>query len=153
MTGPRWIRQKYNWGPTRWQIHWCEAIQQNALDCGAQASLANEVFNTRGVESYPVQLVQQYSKEATQHWSQKWDGQETSTHWINEDLIYHEGAAVVVRDNEIKIWDASAGWWINPRQFGGYGGLRALRLIATQDEPSEFIWGDHKIVPNQWQKV
>ena len=153
LTGPRWIRQKYNWGPTRWQIHWCEAIRQNALDCGAQASLANEVFTVRGVESYPVQLVQQYSKEATQHWSQKWDGQETSTHWINEDLIYHEGCAVIVRGNEIKIWDASAAWWINPKQAGGYGALRALRLFSAQDNSSEFVWGDRRIVANQWQKL
>jgi hypothetical protein len=153
MTGPRWIRQRYNWGPTRWQIHWCEAVRQNALDCGAQASLAKEVFSVRGVTSYPAQLVQQYSNEATRHWSQKWDGQESSTHWINEDLIYHEGVAVVVRDNEIKIWDASAGWWINPKQASGYGGLRALRLFNPGDEPYEFFWGEHKIVPNQWQKI
>ena len=153
MTGPRWIRQYYNWGPTRWQIHWCEAIRQSALDCGAQAALANEVFAVRGVESYPVQLVQQYSKEATEHWSQKWDRQETSTHWINEDLIYHEGAAVVAGDNEIKIWDASAGWWINPRQLGGYGSLRALRLFSGQADAPEFVWGEHKIAPNQWQQI
>lgn len=154
MSGPRWIRQRYGWGPTRWQIHWCEAIRQNALDCGAQSALANEVFNVRGVVSYPVQLVQQYSKEATEHWSERWDGQETSTYWIDEDLIYHEGVAVVVDDgNRIKLWDASAGWWINPTQAGGYGGLRALRLIDFAGDASEFVWGEHRIIPNRWQEI
>lgn len=153
MTGPRWIRRYYNWGPTRWQIHWCEAIRQNALDCGAQSALANEVFAVRGVTSYPVQLVQQYSKDATEHWAQKWDGQLTSTHWIDEDLIYHEGVAVVVRAGEIKLWDASAGWWINPTQAGGYGGLRALRLIDFAGDNSEFVWGEHKIVSNRWHEI
>ena len=32
LTGPRWIRQRYSWGPTQWQIHWCEAIHKKSLD-------------------------------------------------------------------------------------------------------------------------
>ena len=153
LTGPRWIRSRYNWGPTQWQIHWCEAIRQPALDCGAQAALANEVFSIRGVKSFPVQLVQKFSAEATRHWSQRWDGEETSTHWIDEDLIYHEGCAIVANENEIKLWDASAAWWINPNQNQGYGSLMALRLISGADVSSDFRWGNHRIVPNQWQKI
>jgi hypothetical protein len=155
LTGPRWIRQRYNWGPTRWQIHWCEAIDRKTLDCGAQAALAHEVFTMRGVRSYPVQLVQQYSKEATAQWTKRWDGEETSLYWINEDLIYHEGCAVVIgSDTEIKIWDASAAWWINPRHYSGYGALRALCLHAHgRDTPLSFNWGARRITPNQWQKT
>ena len=158
LTGPRWIRQRYDWGPTRWQIHWCEAIDRSTLDCGAQAALAHEVFTMRGVRSYPVQLVQQYSRDATAQWSKRWDDEETSVHWINEDLIYHEGCAVVVYGEsigtEIKIWDASAAWWINPQHYSGYGGLRALRLHAHgHDAPLYFNWDKHRIIPNQWQKI
>ncbi|MDP8916647.1 MAG: hypothetical protein M3M95_05515, partial [Pseudomonadota bacterium] len=24
LTGPRWLRQKYPWGPSPWPMHWCE---------------------------------------------------------------------------------------------------------------------------------
>ena len=154
LTGPRWIRKRYNWGPTRWQIHWCEAIRQNSLDCGAQAALANEVFTIRGVKSHPVQLVQRFSKDATRHWTEKWDDAETSVHWINDDLIYHEGCAVETEAGEIKIWDASASWWINPNQTEGYGALLALRVIAApQNSPADFSWGNHRITPNRWQRI
>lgn len=152
-SGPRWIRQRYNWGPTRWAIYWCEAVRQNALDCGAQAALANEVFSVRGVESYPVQLVQRFTKEATNQWSLRWDSEETAVHWIKEDLIYHEGCAVVTGNGEIKIWDASSAWWINPKQFGGYGSLLAVRLFAEPNDSNGFQWGDNFIVANEWQKI
>ncbi|HEV2915347.1 MAG TPA: hypothetical protein VGX92_18855 [Pyrinomonadaceae bacterium] len=154
LAGPRWIRQKYKWGPSTWPISWCEAVEQKTLDCGALAALAHEVFTVRGVKSYPTQLIQQYDEDTTRHWHRKWDGNEASVHWIKEDLIYHEGCAVISRNNEIKVWDASASWWINPKQFGGYGGLLVLRLFAPQAEASTvFNWGPHKIVPNHWQKV
>ncbi len=154
LTGPRWIRQKYNWGPTTWQIHWCEAVRQRALDCGAQAALAQEAFEARGVESYQCQLVQQYSKEATEQWSERWNGAETSVFWIDDDLIYHEGCAVATgKNNEIKLWDASAAWWINPRQFGGYGGLRAVRIFTTPNDTAAFKWGEHSFKANEWQKI
>jgi hypothetical protein len=154
LTGPRWIRQKYTWGPSRWPISWCEAVEQKTLDCGALAAISHEVFTTRGVVSYPAQFIQQYSEDSTHHWRKKWDGKEVATHWIKEDLIYHEGCAVTVRDNEIRIWDSSAGWWVNPKQFGGYGGMLALRVFAPQiDLSSDFIWGSQRIIPNQWQKI
>jgi hypothetical protein len=153
LTGPRWIRQRYGWGPTKWQIHWCEVVRQTSLDCGAQAALANEVFASRNVKSYPVQLVQEFSIDATNQWAHKWTGAEISDFWINENLIYHEGCAVETGcgDNEIKFWDASAAWWINPKQSSGYGGLRAVRLFA--DDSTEFKWGEHRIKTNQWQEI
>jgi hypothetical protein len=154
LTGPRWIRQKHKWGPSRWPISWCEAVEQKTLDCGALAAMAHEIFTVRGIVSYPAQFIQQYSKDATLHWQKKWDDEEVSTHWISEDLIYHEGCAVVVRDKEIKLWDPSAGWWINPKQFGGYGSLLVLRVFAPHiDSSTDFNWGTHRIAANQWQKI
>lgn len=154
LTGPRWIRERYDWGPTQWQIHWCEAVERPSLDCGAQAAFANEVFRARGVQSYPAQLVQQFSAEATAQWAHKWNGEETSLHWLNDDVIYHEGCAVVSgENNEIKIWDASAAWWVNPRQAGGYGSLLAVRIVGAPNEAGEFKWGGHKIRANEWQEI
>lgn len=153
LTGPRWIRQRYNWGPTNWKIHWCEAVKRKNLDCGAQAALAQKVFKSRGVKSYQVQMVQQYSKEATDQWQKRWNRAETSTHWINKDLIYHEGCAVVIDEGEIKIWDSSAAWWVHSQQFGGYGSIRAVRLFAPKEFSGSLNWGDYRIHPNKWQEI
>jgi len=155
LTGPRWIRQKYTWGPSTWPIHWCEAVEQNKLDCGALAALTQEVFAARGVKSYHAQFIQQYSEDATRQWAKSWNSGDAGVHWIKEDLIYHEGCAVLVRDNEVRLWDPSAGWWVNPKQSGGYGGLLALRIFVTPQVnlPTELIWGKQRIIPNQWQKI
>ena len=155
LMGPRWLRHKFKWGPSLWPLRWCEAVEQEMLDCGAHASLAHEVFNARGVRSYPAQFIQQFSEDATRQWCEKWSCDGASVHWVKEDLIYHEGCAVVVADNEIKVWDPSAGWWVNPKQFGGYGGLLAIRVFTGHGEPSPgaLRWGTHRIAANRWQKI
>lgn len=162
LTGPRWLRQKYAWGASHWAMYWCEAMREKTLDCGALAALAQTLFTARGVRSFPAQFIQQYNAHATCHWLKSWEesgatnsgSNNLEVHWIEDDLIYHEGCAVVVRGNEIKFWDATASWWMNPRQYGGYGGLLAARLFSTPDDsPSELVWGAHRIVPNQWNKI
>lgn len=154
LTGPRWLRQKYKWGPSKWPLSWCEAVELKTLDCGALAAISHEIFTARGVQSYAAQFVQRYSEASARHWQKKWDGDEIPTHWIGEDFIYHEGCAVLVRDNQIKFWDSTAGWWINPMQAGGYGSLLALRVFAPHlDAPADFNWGTRRIVPNQWQRI
>lgn len=154
LTGPRWLRQRYNWGPSPWPMHWCEAVERKTLDCGALASLAHEVFLARGVRSLPAQFIQRYTNDATCHWRQKWAGEGCSHHWIEDDLIYHEGCAVLTGAGEIKLWDASAGWWVNPKQFGGYGGVVALKVFAHgADAPAVLRWGTHLIEPNRWHEI
>jgi hypothetical protein len=154
LTGPRWLRLKYNWGPSSWPIHWCEAVEQKALDCGALAAMAQEVFVSRGVRTYPAQLIQRYTEVATRQWCKRWVNDEISIHWIKQDLIYHEACAVVVRDDEIKIWDPSAGWWMKPERSDGYGGMLAIRVLTAQaGHPTNLRLGTHDIAPNVWQKI
>jgi hypothetical protein len=156
LTGPRWLRQKYNWGPSSWPIHWCEAAEKKTLDCGALAAIAHEIFVARGVTSFPVQLIQQYSEVAAHHWQKGWAEASSVSHWIMDDLIYHEGCAVALRDNELKIWDPTASWWVNPKQFGGYGGVLVLRLFNQAQAATPtlgFKWGAHRIYLNRWQKI
>lgn len=152
-TGPRWIRHRYEWGPTKHPIHWCEAVREKTLDCGALAWLAHECFKARGVKSFPTQLVQQYSSEATGHWANKWADRETSTHWIKDDVIYHEGCTIFLPDGTVKIWDASAAWWMNPEQVQGYGSLISLRIHANVSGDTTFKWGRHQLQPNKWENV
>jgi hypothetical protein len=154
LTGPRWIRQKYNWGPTKWSLYWCEAVEKKTLDCGALASLAHEVFTARGVLSFPTQLIQQFNPEATAQWEKKWLDDEASLHWLTDELIYHEGCAVVTDINRVKIWDASAGWWIDPKLTEGYGSLLAVRICAPPRLSNVGLnWGQHRLAPNQWQRL
>ncbi|HVF28294.1 MAG TPA: hypothetical protein VM943_08655 [Pyrinomonadaceae bacterium] len=153
LTGPRWLRLKYTWGPSSWPLHWCEAAGRKTLDCGGLAAVAHELFVARGVKSYPAQLIQQYTVENALHWSMNWDGAFVPANWIKDDLIYHEACVVEVRDDEIRVWDPTASWWINPKQFGGYGGLLALRVFASSESPRIFKWGRHDIIPNLWQKI
>lgn len=154
LTGPRWLRHKFKWGASGWPVHWCEAVRRETLDCGALASLTHEIFTSRGIRSFPAQMIQQYSEDATCHWSQNWEAEKVCKDWIKDDLIYHEGCAVLAGDGQLKLWDPSASWWVNPKQFGGYGSLLALRIWDLTGRSGEtFEWGAHIITPNRWQKI
>jgi hypothetical protein len=155
-TGPRWLRQKYEWGPSTWPMHWCEVVERDVIDCGAHAALAHEAFTARGVTAFRAQFVQIYSADATAQWRKKWGDEKVSDHWLTNDAIYHEGNALLVGDDEVKLWDASAGWWINARQAGGgYGSLAAVRIFANGQwgGGDGFRWGDHRIKPNEWHQL
>ncbi len=152
LTGPRWIRARYDWGPSAHPIHWCEAVKRKTLDCGALAALAIECFKERGVKAFPAQFVQRYSKDATAHWEGRWADDEVSCHWIGEDAIYHEGCAVMMPDGSIGLWDASAAWWINPMQSGGYGSLAAVK-VWTGETNQPLQWGAHRIMANKWTEL
>ncbi len=151
LTGPRWLRQRYPWGPSPWPLHWCEAVERKRLDCGAHAAIAHELFTARGVKSRPAQFVLQFNKDSTRHWADKWKEEEIAAAWIDGDLIYHEGCAVALGGDEIKLWDASAGWWIdNRQQLGGYGSLISVRISAQEGQ--SFRWEGRRIAANSWEQ-
>ena len=154
LAGPRWLRQRFSWGPSRWPLHWCEAVRRKTLDCGALAALAHEVFLARGVRSFPAQFIEQFTEDATRDWRSRWEDEKIPSNWIKEDLIYHEGCAIVTAGQEIKVWDPTASWWVNTKQFGGYHGVLAVRIFDAQAEPgTAYRWGAHTIAPNVWQKL
>jgi len=152
LTGPRWLRNKFKWGPSGYPIYWCEAVRSDTLDCGALAALAHEVFSVRGVQSFRAQFVQRFSEVAAAQWSCSWSTAGVPTAWISDDLIYHEGCAIAVGENEIKVWDASAGWWLDPRTTSGYGSLAAIRIHSSKGGES-INWGTHEIPANEWQAL
>lgn len=153
-TGPRWLKQKFKWGCSVFPIFWCEAVRKKTLDCGALAALTHEIYNARGVKNYRVQMIQKFSLEATNQWTASWAEENTLTPWIKNDLIYHEGGAVVSIDGEIKVWDSSAGWWIESQKNSGYGSLLAIRLSLPFSQSNENLnWGENKIIENLWHKT
>ena len=154
-SGPRWLRQKYRWGPSPWPIHWCEAVKRKTIDCGAHAALALEAFRARGVEAFPAQLVQRYSEEATEQWRGKWRSEDVPCHWLDAEHIYHEATALRIGEEEVKIWDASAGCWVTPRQSGGYGSLVAVRICAEGrlGGGDGLRWGERRLKPALWNQI
>ncbi len=155
VSGPRWLRQKYEWGPSPWPMHWCDVVERKVIDCGAHSALAHEVFTARGVTAFRAQFIQSYTADALSQWRTKWVDEKVSDHWIGDDVIYHEGNALLVGEDELKLWDSSAGWWINPRQNGGYGSLDAVRIFANGQwgGGDGFRWGERRIKPNEWTQI
>ena len=155
LTGPRWLREKYEWGPSPWPMHWCELVERKVIDCGAHSALAHEVFAARGVTAFRAQFIQRYTADALSQWRTKWTEENVSDHWIADDVIYHEGNALLIGEDEVKLWDSSAGWWINPVQNGGYGSLAAVRIFADGQwgGGDGFRWGERRIKPNEWVQI
>ena len=153
LTGPRWIRQRVAWGPSHWPLFWCEAIAAKTLDCGALAALAKYAFRARGIEAHPLQLIQQFTQADAGHWACSWQRAEVAPTWIRNDLVYHEACAVVIRKREIRIWDPTASWWMNPKHVNGYSGALALRLLVESNVDEPLYWGPHQILPNAWQSL
>ena len=156
-SGPRWLRAKYEWGPSPWPMHWCELVDRKVIDCGAHSALAHEAFVARGVTAFRAQFIQRYDDDAQAQWRSKWGAEQVSDHWLGGEVIYHEGNAILVGDDEVKLWDSSAGCWLNPRQVKGYGSLAAVRLFADGPDGGGqwgggdgLRWGEHRIKPNQW---
>jgi hypothetical protein len=154
-SGPRWLRQKYKWGPSPWPMHWCEAVKRKTIDCGAHAALATEAFRGRGLTAFPGQLVQRYSADASEQWQAKWSGEDVSCHWLDGEHIYHEVTALLVGEDEVKVWDGSAGSWVSPRQSAGYGSPVALRICAEGQYGGGdgLRWGERRIKPGTWVQL
>ena len=154
LMGPRWVLQRYDWGPSQWPMTWCFAVQQEVLDCGALAAISKEVFTARGVVSHSIQLIQEYTDNTTYHWAKAWTEHPASTHWIQGALIYHEACAVEIGSNEIRLWDPSAGCWINPKPSGGYGSIRAIRVRTNLAVFSRVLtWGTYRIPSDEWHII
>ena len=54
MAGPRWITQRWAWGPTRWPIAWCEAVRAEVIDCGVFGAFALELFRAKASTPIPA---------------------------------------------------------------------------------------------------
>jgi hypothetical protein len=154
-SGPRWLRERFKWGPTRWPIHWCEAVKEKVIDCGVHSALAHEAFTARGLTAFRVQVVQRYSPDSVTQWRLKWQSENASDHWLIDDLIYHEANALLIGPGEVRIWDSSAGWWLNERQTAGYGSVAAVRVCAdpATDVGGVLNWGGNALEINAWSRL
>ncbi|HQU82458.1 MAG TPA: hypothetical protein PKY59_05010 [Pyrinomonadaceae bacterium] len=153
-TGPRWLLERFDWGASKFPIYWCEAVRKETLDCGALAAFSQEIFTARNIKCFRVQLVQKFSELSTKQWTESWSEAEKPLAWTENDLIYHEGCAIETSAQNIKVWDASAGWWIDPKPSKGYGSVLAIR-VSGDDLPKDknLIWGENILKPFAWQEI
>jgi hypothetical protein len=155
-SGPRWLRSRYSWGPSSWPMHWCEVVKRKTIDCGAHAAISRALFEARGLTAFAAQLVQQYSKDATDQWRIKWAQDDVSCHWLDGQHIYHEATALLTSGRAIKLWDASSASWVDERQSStGYGSLAALRVNVPEPHSTggSLLWGNRAITPNRWNQL
>jgi hypothetical protein len=150
--GPAWIRKKWEWGPAKWPLHWCEAVVAARLDCGAFAALSREAFDARRLETAPVQLVQSFPGEAYRHWERMWAARHVWDGWACDGFAYHEATAVF-RDGRMHVWDSTDNVWISPENTVGYAATVAIRLhplVHAIGDSHDARWGEHLVPFSVW---
>jgi hypothetical protein len=153
--GPAWIRRRWEWGPTRWPLHWCEAVAATELCCGAQAALSIEAFRGRGVDAVPVQLVQRYEAHNVPHWHSRWERGGANPAWAAdaaavEAHVYHEACALV-EDGAVRVWNPTACAWLPPEQVQGYAGVVAIRVGGAEPDGRTASWGPLRLALGEWR--
>jgi hypothetical protein len=146
---PAWIGRHYAWGPTRWPLHWCDAVGAKELCCGAQAALGVEAFRARGVEAVPVQLVQRFGAEDADHWRGTWEAGGASAAWLGDGLVYHEACAVL-EGGRARVWDPTASMWASPDEVRGYGSVAAIRFGGPAAGDRVVAWGELVVPLGRW---
>jgi len=153
--GPTWIRRRWDWGPTRWPLHWCEAVEAKELCCGAQAALSIEAFRARGVDAVPVQLVQRYEAHDVPHWHSRWERGGANSAWAGsapatEAHVYHEACALL-EDGALRVWNPTASAWLPPEQLQGYASVVAIRVGGAVPDGRTGTWGSLRLALGEWR--
>lgn len=155
IAGPRWILDRFVWGPSAWPLHWCEAVESFRLDCGALSAFAREIYLQRSVTAAPAQVIQRYSKQAIASWRSRWASDLDPFEWLAQDHIYHEAVAVFPDGAGVRIWDPSNGCWIAHDHTKGYGSVVGIKV--TPPSPSldgaAARWGDRVLRLGAWNDI
>jgi hypothetical protein len=155
IAGPRWIRDRFAWGPSSWPLHWCEAVESAQLDCGALSALTREIYLQRDVAAVAAQVIQRYSAQTVAHWRRKWRTGFGYFDWLAEDLIYHEVVGVLLNGAVVKIWDPSNACWIAHDHTRGYGATLEIRLMPPSPALGGAVvhWGDRQLRLGSWNDL
>ena len=137
--GPSWISQRFPWGPSRWPLHWCEAMEAEELDCGAHAALSIEAFRARGIRVVPVQLVQRQEVHHLPHWHDRWGQADASPAWARAGACYHESCATI-EDGRAEVWDPTIGAWLTPHHMHGIRSVAAVRIGGPVQSDEVVSW-------------
>jgi len=155
LAGPRWLNRRYQWGPSTWPMHWCEAATETTIDCGVFAALAREAFRLKGVAAYPAQVIRELNTESVAHFERLWSGRDGTFGWTADQHVYHEVTVIVLHDEAAQdglpramVYDATDGHWIEPDGERGYGRDVAIRADLAESA----AWGRY-VLNEQWAHV
>lgn len=149
---PTWIRRRFEWGPSRWPLHWCEAMRASELDCGAFAALTVGAFRARGIDAAPVQWLQRVDLHHASHWRARWSRAGASPEWAAEGVVYHEACAVITGDRAT-VWNPSSNAWASPRTGGEIGSLIAIRIGGAPGPGGRVRWGSLELPWGEWASI
>jgi hypothetical protein len=147
--GPGWIAQRFPWGPSRWPLHWCDAMRAEELDCGAHQALTIEAFRARGMNVVPVQLIQRQDRHNVAHWHGRWEAGGASPTWAGDGVAYHEACATLV-DGRAEVWDSTVGAWLSPEHVRGVRGVAAVRIGGAVPTGETVSWRGLPVPLGEW---
>ncbi len=152
LAGPRWLNQRYQWGPSSWPLYWCQAATLKTIDCGVFSALARESFRVKGVSAYAGQVIRQLNPESVAHFERLWSGRPGTFGWTADEHVYHEVTVILVKDDNQNdappvalVYDATDGHWIEPDGERGYGRDVAIRADLSESA----TWGRY-VINEQW---
>jgi hypothetical protein len=152
---PSWVSDRYDWGPNRWPLYWCDIPKLEHLDCGAMAGLCWDFMHTRGLPVLSCQLLAEYTEESVEHWQHSWESAGLSATWAAGRHCYHEVCALLT-GTAVRLWDSTDNTWLParcPSTSPTYGQIAAVRITA---EPSLckngdiLQWGDISLTVGEW---
>jgi hypothetical protein len=148
---PVWIRERWEWGPSSWPIHWCELGEADKLDCGALAAITRRALLARGVIALPCQSILEYTPDTIAHWREGWRAAHRTPDWTSERHVYHETVGIV-EHGKVRIWDPTENAWM-PSE-GSLSDGRPLRIKVSRDsvgpELSSVLWGKMSLALEEW---
>lgn len=147
--GPGWIAQRFPWGPSRWPLHWCEAMEAEELDCGAHAALTLEAFGAYGIRVLPVQLVQRQERHHLPHFHGRWEAGSASPGWAGDGAAYHEACATIL-EGQAEVWDPTVNCWLSPDHVQGVRSIAAVRIGGTLPTGEVVTWQGLRLGLGEW---
>ena len=150
---PTWIRRRFDWGPTRWPLYWCRAVESPTLDCGALADLTRNALLHRGLSALSCQIVEKFNRDNVSHWRRAWEKAGVPANWTSDIYAYHEICAIL-EGNSVSLWDPTDNKWV-VNMDEGYGSLQALRITPDENlrTPEALRCNGQEVLVGNWTIV
>lgn len=138
-----WIGERFEWGPVRWPLAWCELPDMSVGDCGVHAAVGAYVLESAGMSVHRVQMWTRASEHELRHWRSLWASESAKESWLGREACYHE--CVAVGKKEVRVLDTTERVeWTDPATDG----IVAMRIAAPHSGVVE--WGAISLVLNEW---
>lgn len=151
---PVWLHDQWEWGPSKWPIHWCEILGNEKLDCGVLAELAEVALRKAGRKTLRMQLIEEHDRDASRNWQQIWYDAGCYGDWIVGRFVYHEVVGIL-SNGGLEAWDPTDNCFTEPSEDRRPGRVAAVRLLPSGMAVSAegVIWHGLRLEPNGWQII